>query len=250
MTRKALIAANWKMNKSIQEAVSFIKDFKESVKKIRNKEIVICPPFTSLFEVNKLIKNTNIALGAQNIHFEEKGAFTGEISASMLRDAGCEYVILGHSERRNYFDETDEIINRKIQAALKNKLKVILCVGETLEQRESNETKAIIKFQLENCLRNVSNEEIKNIVIAYEPVWAIGTGKNATPEQAEEVHKFIRELLKKLYDEKISNEARILYGGSVNADNVKELMKMKNVDGALVGGASLDHKTFSEICNS
>ncbi|MBI2208760.1 triose-phosphate isomerase [Candidatus Woesearchaeota archaeon] len=267
MPRKKLIAANWKMNKSIPESVSFIDNFKNSIKSTKIKdfrdtenpkdfpvssknEIVICPPFASLNEVKKSIKGTKIKLGAQNMHFEEKGAFTGEISAPMLRDAGCEYVILGHSERRAYFDETDGIINKKIKAALKNKLKAILCIGETLEQRESNETKAVIKFQLENCLRSINNEEIKNIVIAYEPVWAIGTGKNATPEQAEEVHLFIRGLLKKLYNVDISENIRIIYGGSVNEKNAKELLAMKNIDGALVGGASLDPKSFAEICNT
>lgn len=250
MPRKKLIAANWKMNKTIQESISFLNDFQESAKKIKNKEIVICLPFTSLSEANKIIKNTNIGLGAQNMHSEEKGAFTGEISAIMLRDAGCEYVILGHSERRQHFKETDELINKKIETALKNRLKVILCIGETLEQRESNETRAIIKFQLENCLRGISKEEMKNIVIAYEPVWAIGTGNTAAPEQAEEAHGFIRELLKKLYNEKSSNETRILYGGSVKPENAKELLAMKNIDGALVGGASLEPKSFAEICNA
>ena len=250
MPRKKLTAANWKMNKTVKESVSFINDFKESVKKIKNKEIVICPPFTSLFETNKIIKNANICLGAQNMHFEEKGAFTGEVSASMLKDAGCEYVILGHSERRQHFKETDEIISKKIKTALKNKIKVILCIGETLEQRENNETKAAIKFQLETCWKNVGNEEIKNIAVAYEPVWAIGTGKTATPQQAEEAHEFIRELLKRLYNGNISESIRIIYGGSVNEKNAKELLAMKNIDGALVGGASLDPKRFAEICNT
>ena len=267
MPRKKLIAANWKMNKTIKEAVSFIKEFKSLVEK-NNKDIVIAPPFTALIEAKKNLDGTKIKLGAQNMHFEEKGAFTGEISASMLRDAGCEYVILGHSERRQHFSETDDLINKKIKTALKVKLKVILCIGETLEQRENNETKAIIRFQLENCLRNINNDvhekqgfsgrrkkivfssEMQNIVVAYEPVWAIGTGKTATPEQAEEVHKFIRELLKKLYNEKISNEIRILYGGSVNPGNAKELLAMNNIDGALVGGASLEPESFAEICNA
>ena len=249
MARKKLIAANWKMNKNIEESVSFIKEFKILVEK-NNKDIAIVPPFTALIELKKNLNGTKIKLGAQNMHFEEKGAFTGEVSASILKDAGCEYVILGHSERRIYFDETDEMISKKIKMALKNKLKVILCIGENLEQRENNETKAIIKFQLENCLRNISNNEMKDIVIAYEPVWAIGTGKTATPEQAEEVHLFIRELLKKLYDGNISENIRIIYGGSVNEKNAKELLAMKNIDGALVGGASLDPKSFAEICNA
>ncbi|MAE43052.1 triose-phosphate isomerase [Candidatus Woesearchaeota archaeon] len=246
MTRKTLIAANWKMNKTIKETVSFINDFKNLIKKIKNVEIVICPPFTSLNESSKLLKSSNIRLGAQNIHYENKGAFTGEISPVMIKEL-AEYVVLGHSERRQYFNETNQLINKKIKAALKNKLKVILCIGETLQQRESNKTTDIIENQIKNCLKDIN--EMKNIAIAYEPIWAIGTGKTASPEQAEETHKFIRQLLKKLYNENISNNARIIYGGSVNEKNAKALLKMKNIDGALVGGASLEPETFSKICN-
>ena len=246
---KALIAANWKMNKGIKEAVSFVKEFKPLIKNIKSTEIVICPPFTLLSEVNKSIKGSNIDLGAQNMHFEEKGAYTGEISPLMLKDAGCEYVILGHSERRQYFKETDDLINKKVKSALKDKLKPILCIGETLEQRESNETMKIIEGKLKNCLNNVNEDEMKSVVVAYEPVWAIGTGKNATPEQAEEVHSFIRSLLLKIYNKKISDNTRIIYGGSVKPDNIEDLMAMKNINGALVGGASLDPKSFAQICN-
>lgn len=249
MTRRKLIAANWKMNKTVQESASFVNEFRELAKKIKN-EILICPPFTSLPELNKAIKNTNILLGAQNMHQEEKGAFTGEVSASMLKNSGCEYVILGHSERRAYFHETDELINKKTRTALKNNLMVILCIGETLQQRENNQAMKTVESQLKTCLKNTSNEEIKNITIAYEPVWAIGTGKTAAPEQAEEMHKFIRQMLKKLFNEKISNEARIIYGGSVNESNAKELLSMEDIDGALVGGASLDARSFAHICNS
>ena len=246
---KALIAANWKMNKDIKEAVSFVKDFKKLVKNAKNIDIAICPPFTLLFELNELLKNSGIKLGAQNMHFEEKGAYTGEISPLMLKDAGCEYVILGHSERRQHFNETDDLINKKVKAALKNKLKPILCIGETLQQRNNNKTTEIIENQLMNCLNGINENEIKNIVIAYEPVWAIGTGKNAAPEQAEEVHKFIRSLLSKKYNKKISDNVRVIYGGSVKPENIKDLMKMRNINGALVGGASLDPKSFAEICN-
>src|SRR3989338_7813690 len=246
---KALIAANWKMNKDIKEAVSFVKDFKKLVKNAKNIDIAICPPFTLLFELNELLKNSGIKLGAQNMHFEEKGAYTGEISPLMLKDAGCEYVILGHSERRQYFKETDDLINEKVKSALKNKLKPILCIGETLQQRNNNKTIEIIENQLMNCLNNINENEIKNIAIAYEPVWAIGTGKNATPEQAEEVHKFIRNLLLKVYNKKISDNARIIYGGSVKPENIKDLMAMKNINGALVGGASLEPESFAQICN-
>src|SRR3989338_2640330 len=246
---KALIAANWKMNKDIKEAVSFVKDFKKLVKNAKNIDIAICPSFTLLSELNELLKNSGIKLGAQNMHFDEKGAYTGEISPLMLKDAGCEYVILGHSERMQYFKETDDLINKKVKSALKNKLKPILCIGETLEQRESNETMKIIEGKLKNCLNNVDENEMKNFIVAYEPVWAIGTGKNATPEQAEEVHKFIRSLLLKIYNKKISDNTRIIYGGSVKPENIKDLMAMKNINGALVGGASLEPKSFAEICN-
>lgn len=244
MTRKILIAANWKMNKTIEESIDFIKEFKNLIN--NNNEIVIAPPFTALQEVKKAIVGTNIKLAAQNMHYEDEGAYTGEISPLMLKEL-VDYVILGHSERRQFFNETDQLINKKIKTALKNKLKVILCIGETLEQRENNKTNDVIKEQVENCLKEIN--EIENITIAYEPIWAIGTGKTATAEQAEEVHKFIRELIKNLYNEDVSNKIRILYGGSVNPDNIKSLIEMENIDGALVGGASLEPKSFSEIVN-
>ena len=242
------MAANWKMNMDMKEAVSFIDRFKVLIKNIKKNEIVICPPFTLLYEFKKLLNKTNIILGAQNMYFEEKGAFTGEISALMLKDIGCEYVILGHSERRQYFNENDRLINQKIKTALKHNFKPILCVGETLGQKTSNQTTKIIKNQLLNCLNTIDGSAMKNIVIAYEPVWAIGTGKNATPEQAEDVHKFIRGLLSNMYNERVSNNTRIIYGGSVKESNIKNLMKMKNINGALVGGASLDAKGFGKIC--
>ena len=245
---KPLMAANWKMNMDMKEAVSFIDRFKVLIKNIKKNEIVICPPFTLLYEFKKLLNKTNIILGAQNMYFEEKGAFTGEISALMLKDIGCEYVILGHSERRQYFNENDRLINQKIKTALRHNLKPILCVGETLGQKTSNQTTKIIKNQLLNCLNTIDGSAMKNIVIAYEPVWAIGTGKNATPEQAEEVHKFIRGLLSSMYNQRVSNNTRIIYGGSVKESNIKNLMKMKNINGALVGGASLDAKGFGKIC--
>ena len=242
------MAANWKMNMDMKEAVSFIDRFKVLIKNIKKNEIVICPPFTLLYEFKKLLNKTNIILGAQNMYFEEKGAFTGEISALMLKDIGCEYVILGHSERRQYFNENDRLINQKIKTALRHNLKPILCVGETLGQKTSNQTTKIIKNQLLNCLNTIDGSAMKNIVIAYEPVWAIGTGKNATPEQAEEVHKFIRGLLSSMYNQRVSNNTGIIYGGSVKESNIKNLMKMKNINGALVGGASLDAKGFGKIC--
>jgi len=234
---KSLIAANWKMNMDIKSSVSFINNFKKYINNVKNTDIVICPPFTLLKRINESIKKTNIKLGAQNMHFEEYGAYTGEISALMLKDVGCEFVLLGHSERRQYFDESDESINNKIKIALKNNLKPILCIGETLEQRM-------------NCLKNIDVNGMKKITIAYEPIWAIGTGKNATPEQAEEVHKFIRKLLSNMYNNKNSNNVRIIYGGSVKGSNIQDLMAKKNINGALVGGASLDAKSFSCICDA
>ena len=237
------------MNKNIEESISFIKQFKKLVKNVKNTEIVICATFTSLCEMKKALKGTNIKLGAQNMYFEEKGAFTGEISPLMLKDTGCEYVILGHSERRQYFNESDDLINKKIKSTLKNELKAILCIGETLEQRNDNETIKIIKNQLMVCLKDISGKDIKNIVVAYEPIWAIGTGKNATSLQAEEVHNFIRELLSERYNSSIAKNARIIYGGSVKPDNAAELMSQQNVDGALVGGASLKVDDFVGIIN-
>ena len=244
MARTPIIAANWKMNKSIGEAVSYIKELKGLVKNTKDKEIVICPPFTALSAVSAELKASEIRLGAQNLFHEESGAFTGEISPLMLKETNCKYVILGHSERRKYFNETDEIVNKKIKIALKNKLIPILCIGETLEQRKANKTKEIIKKQFENSLKNIKSDKL---VIAYEPVWAIGTGNNATPEQAEEAHAFIRRLVKKHFGSAAAEKIRIIYGGSVIPENIKGLMSQKNIDGALVGGASLDAKEFFEI---
>jgi len=244
MARKPFIAGNWKMCKNVKEAVSLAKSLKSKLKGVKDKDILICPAFTALCCVYEEIKNSNIKLGAQNMYFEDEGAFTGEISASMLKDF-CEYVILGHSERRQFFNETDEVVNKKIKKALEHGLKPILCIGETLEQREKNETFNVIKKQLKESLKNENG--IKNVVIAYEPIWAIGTGKTATPEQAEEVHLFIRKEIEKIYDKETSADIRILYGGSVKPDNIKDLMEKENIDGALVGGASLDADSFSKI---
>ena len=244
--RKPFIAGNWKMNKTIPEAVELVAKLKEFVKEEMG-EIVVIPPFTALSEVKKIISDSKIKLGAQNLHWEEKGAYTGEISPLMLKDIGCEYVIIGHSERRKYFHETNEIINSKIKIALKNSLKPIFCIGEKLQEREKGETFKIINEQLEKGLSGIDKEGLKNIVIAYEPVWAIGTGRTATPEQAQEVHLFIREKLKKNYGNEIASCAIILYGGSVKADNVYSLIKEKDIDGALVGGASLEAESFGKI---
>lgn len=245
---KKLIAANWKMNKSISEAVSFIDEFKKLVKDEKNADMVICPPFTLLDEIRKLTKNSNIKLGAQNMHYEAAGAFTGEISPSMLKDTGCEFVILGHSDRRE-MGENDSLINRKVIAALKYGLTPILCVGETHEQRAKDETQDVLENQLIKCLENVENTG--NAVIAYEPVWAISKGnpnqKAATKADAEEAHLFIRKLLEGMYDEKTAKSTRIIYGGSMKPENARELLSMPNIDGGLVGNASLDAKSFAEI---
>jgi len=243
MIRTKLISANWKMNKTVLEAVTYINELKNLVKDVKDKEIVVCPPFTALFAVSAEIKSSKIILGAQNLYFEDKGAFTAEISAEMLKEIGCRYVIIGHSERRQIFNETDEMINKKVRQALKYGLVPILCVGEKIEQREAFDTEKVVNEQLTKDLNGVKGE----LVIAYEPVWAIGTGKNATAEQAEEVHIFIRGLLGKIFDKEVAAKTRIIYGGSVNPQNAKELMSIEDIDGALVGGASLDAKNFSKI---
>lgn len=242
MTRP-FIAANWKMNKTIAETLTFLEEFIPLIKDVSDVDILIAPPFTSLFVASEKIKNTAILLGGQNVFYEDSGAYTGEISPLMLKDAGCSYVIIGHSERRQYFQESDEIINKKILASKRNNLKVILCIGETLEERQNGKTFAVLERQIERGLKDISPEDI---IIAYEPVWAIGTGKTATTEQAQEAHRFIREKLSSLYGN-ISRKIRIIYGGSVTPENIKSLMDCEDVDGALVGGASLKAESFSKI---
>jgi triosephosphate isomerase len=245
--RKLLLAGNWKMNKNIAESVELAVSLAKNLSGIVDKDILIAPPFTSLSEVSKVVKATNIALGAQNMHFEKSGAFTGEISADMLKSAGCTHVILGHSERRQYFGETDQLINKKIQAALAAGLIPVVCVGETLPQREAGQTLTVVETQVKGCLQSISSEQVLNIVLAYEPVWAIGTGKTATPAQAQEVHAHIRQILSGLYGATVADKIRVLYGGSVTPDNSKELMGQKDIDGALVGGASLKADAFTKI---
>lgn len=250
--RKPFIAGNWKMNKNVKEAVSLAKLLKNRLKTVKDRDIVIFPSFTALCCVYKEIKNSNIKLGAQNMHFEDDGAFTGEISPLMLKDF-CKYVTLGHSERRQYFNESDEIINKKVKKALEHGLKPILCIGETLEQRENNKTFNIIKNQLKNSLKNINKKEIKNIIIAYEPVWAISGGdpthKAATADDAQEMHSFVRNSLAEMYSEQIADKMIIIYGGSMKPENVKELMAQPDIDGGLVGGASLDAESFSKVVN-
>jgi triosephosphate isomerase len=245
--RKKIIAGNWKMHKTIDEAKNLAREIKNMLKNVSDVEIVLCPPFTSLYIVYQEIKDTNILLGAQNMFWEKEGAYTGEISPLMLKDAGCKYVIIGHSERRQYFKETDQDINKKIKIAIKYGLNPIVCVGEKLEEREKGETYKIVKTQISKAFENIEKEEMKNVVIAYEPVWAIGTGKNATGEDANSVISFIRMLLKEKYGEEISNIVRIQYGGSVKPENIKEFMEMPEIDGALVGGASINAESFSKI---
>lgn len=244
--RTPIIAGNWKMNKSVGEAVSLVKELRELVADVSDCEIIVCPPFTALSSVKAELSTSNVKVGAQNLYFEEKGAFTGEVSPLMLKEL-CSHVIIGHSERRAYFNETNETVNKKIKTALKNDLTPIVCVGEKLEEREAGKTKDVVKDHVENGLAGLSKKDMLKVVIAYEPVWAIGTGKTATPEQAEEVHVFIRGLLKDIFDEEVAKKTRILYGGSVKPANIKELMAKENIDGGLIGGASLDAKSFSDI---
>ena len=245
--RKLFIAGNWKMNKTISETVELVNSLKREVSDIEGVDIVICPVFTALSEAADLVIDSNIGLGAQNVYWEEKGAFTGEVSPMMLKDAGCKYVIIGHSERRKYFSEINETILKKINAVQSVGLIPIVCVGETLEEREQEKTVEVIKKQLQEGLKGITNESLEKIIIAYEPVWAIGTGKTATPEQAEEIHKFIRDWICDNYSLDISEEVRIIYGGSVKGSNAKELMGQKDIDGALVGGASLESQLFVEL---
>ena len=241
--RKPIIAGNWKMHKTIAEAVEFVNDIKDKVNNT-DVEAVICAPFTLLKDLKEATKGTNIKIGAQNMHYAEQGAFTGEISAPMLKELNIDYVVLGHSERRQYFNETNETVNKKVVKALEEGIDPILCVGETLEEREASETKNVCKEQTEKALVGVSAEDMKKVVIAYEPVWAIGTGKTATAEDANDVIAYIREVVKGLYGEEISEEVRIQYGGSVKPSNVAEIMNQSDIDGALVGGASLDVESF------
>ncbi|MCK5534512.1 triose-phosphate isomerase [bacterium] len=244
--RKALIAGNWKMNNETEKAVSLVNDLKTELKNVEDREVVVCPPFTVLKEVKKVICNSNIFLGGQNMYWEKTGAYTGEISPLMLKDAGCDYVIIGHSERRIYFGETNEFVNKKVKAAFAYNLIPIVCVGETLTQREKGDAFKVVEKQLREGLDGLKIEDFRKLVIAYEPIWAIGTGKTATPLQAEEVHKFIRELLENMFVGK-SEEIRILYGGSIKPENISVLMACKNIDGGLVGGASLSADNFIKI---
>jgi len=245
--RIPVIAGNWKMNKTILESIALVKELKDFVRDTKGVDIVICPPFTSLWVIREIINETNIHLGAQNLYKEEKGAFTGEISPLMLKDLGCEYVILGHSERRKYFKETSDEIAEKTKIAFKHNLIPIVCVGENLEERESGQYKKIIEKEIKALFCEIDSVFAAKLIIAYEPIWAIGTGKSSNPEDADSIIKFIRQLFYSQYGSKVAEQIRILYGGSVNAKNISEFMDKSDVDGALVGGASLHALSFSQI---
>jgi len=245
--RKPIIAGNWKMNKTVGEARELVTALKDKVADVTDVEIVVGPTFTALMAVAEVIKGSNIKLAAQNMYWEESGAFTGEISPLMLKDVGCQYVIIGHSERRAYFSETNEMVNKRVKAAHAHSLMPIVCVGEKLEERESGIMKDVVKDHVVKGLAGLTEEQMLKTVIAYEPVWAIGTGKTATPDQAQEVHKFIRELLADIYSSSVAEAIRIQYGGSVKPTNVAELMAKPDIDGGLIGGASLDADSFTQI---
>lgn len=243
--RIPIIAGNWKMNKTIEEAIKLVREIKNNLRD--DVETVVCVPFTSLYEVKKEIAGTSLKLGAQNMHWEDSGAFTGEISPIMLKEIGVDYVIIGHSERRQYFGETDETVNKKIKSAIKHNITPIVCVGETLEQRENNIEKEIVKSQVLKAFSGIEGIDMEKIVIAYEPVWAIGTGKTASKEDANDMISFIRNIIMEEYGKEIADRVRIQYGGSVNSGNITEIMNQSDIDGALVGGASLKPEEFVKL---
>jgi triosephosphate isomerase (TIM) len=245
--RKLIIAGNWKMNKTVAEALDLVGDLKIDLTNVKEVDIVVCPPYTALSEVSKTILDSNLRLGAQNMSENNVGAYTGEIAAVMLKEFSVRYVILGHSERRQFQKESDELISKKAQAVHAASLKPIVCVGETLAEREANQTENVLEKQVRGSLAGITKDQIAETIIAYEPVWAIGTGKTATTAQAQEAHAFIRGLLTKMYDEAAARRVRIQYGGSVKPANARELMSQPDVDGALVGGASLEPRSFSDI---
>jgi len=245
--RRPFIAGNWKMFKTCPEAVDTAEQLVKLLAMTTDIDVMVAPPFTALAQVSDVVRGSCVSLGAQNLFWEAQGAFTGEISPAMLVSAGCKYVIIGHSERRQYFNETDETVNRRIKAAFDNDLIPVMCVGESEKERESKNTFSVLDKQLKKGLEDFSSDDLKKLVIAYEPVWAIGTGKTATSEQAQEVHQFLRSVLEKSFGNMLAKSIRILYGGSVKPNNIAELMAMPDVDGALVGGASLDPETFSKI---
>ncbi len=245
--RKTIIAGNWKMYKTLKDGQELAVALRRELYQIENMDIVVCPPYTLLACLADALETSNILVGAQDCYWQDEGAFTGEVSCKMLQDAGCQFVIIGHSERRQYFQETNETVNKKVKAALSNGLTPIVCVGETLSEREAGKTFSVLDDHIKNGLRDISEADIIKTVIAYEPVWAIGTGRTATPDQAEEAHKYIRALLEKMYNKDAARKIRIQYGGSVKPENITELMQQPDIDGALVGGASLKVDSFSAI---
>jgi len=249
MARIPMMAGNWKMNKTVEEAIDLVRQLKRSTAGVDGVEVAVAPPFTALHAVKKELQGSSIRLAAQNVFWEEKGAFTGEIAPLMLREIGCDYVIVGHSERRQFFGETDETVNRRLKAVLGQGMKPIFCIGETLQERESGKTFSVLERQVAGGLFGLQESAVEAVVVAYEPVWAIGTGKTASPEQAQAVHAAIRTMLSR-QDEALAVRVRILYGGSVKAANAGELFAMADIDGALVGGASLDAKEFLAICEA
>lgn len=245
--RTKVMAGNWKMYKTPSQAVAYVKELREKLKDVTGREIIVCPPSVALVGVAEALKGSNIHVGAQDAHYENEGAFTGNVSPAMLKEVGARFVILGHSERRQYEKETDAVINRKVKNVLKNEMKAIVCVGETLQEREAGKTQAVVEAQVRGCFEGIPGSDLKDVLIAYEPVWAIGTGKTATPEQANEVHAAIRSLVGELYGQPAAADMRIQYGGSVKPDNVKQLMAQPDIDGALVGGASLKTDQWEAI---
>src|SRR6478735_6916807 len=245
--RTPLIAANWKMYKTVHEAIVFVKEFRSLVKDVADVEIVVAPPFTALHPVAEAARHSNVGVAGQNLHWEREGAFTGEISAGMLKEAGAEYVIIGHSERRRLFGETDQTVNRRLVAALSASLTPIVCIGETLEEREAEQTLPVLDRQIKDGLDGLTADQLASLVIAYEPVWAIGTGRNATPAQAGEAHTHIRARVRQWFGGPAADACHVIYGGSVKPDNISDLIKLPDVDGALVGGASLDVRGFADI---
>jgi len=245
--RTPFIAGNWKMHKTVAQTVAYVKEFRSLVKDIADVEIVVAPPFTALHAAAEAARNSNVGIAAQDLHWEREGAFTGEVSAAMIAESGAEYVIVGHSERRTLFGETDASVNRKLTAALAGGLTAIVCIGETLDQRERNETFAVLDHQIREGFDGVTSQQLVDVVIAYEPVWAIGTGRNATPAQAAEAHGHIRKRLQQWFGADTAERCRVVYGGSVKPENIRDLAAQPGVDGALVGGASLDVKAFFDI---
>lgn len=245
--RRPIIGGNWKMNKTLGEAEQFAKGIAAELEGDEGVDTVIFPPFISVRRVGELLEDTDIEVGAQNMFWEEKGAYTGEVSPLMLKDAGCTYVILGHSERRQYFGESDESINKKIRAAFEAALLPVVCVGERLQERKKGMAEKVVESQLRKCFSGLDSSQVAQIVVAYEPIWAIGTGETATPQQAQHMHQFIRNILQELYNQDTANLVRIQYGGSVKAHNIKQLMEQPDIDGALVGGASLKVDSFAKI---